>query len=227
MTDTERLVQRFLDQDLSPEERVHFIARLGRDEGLRRHVMELEQLALDASRLPRAAVPAGFVERVLHRAAPVRPTPIPAWRRAASAFVAPRTLRWNMASAAAVLLALTAGALAMVMTRAPAANPASALTAADPPNQTVLVRLVVVLPDAGTVEVAGDFNGWDPSRTPLTPAASGAWTVTLPLQPGRYEYMFVVNGQQWVADPFAVEQNDDGFGSQNAVLDVRPPAGAV
>jgi hypothetical protein len=38
--------------------------------------------------------------------------------------------------------------------------------------------------------------------------------------------MFVVNGEQWVADPFAVEQIDDGFGSRNAVLDVRPPAEA-
>jgi hypothetical protein len=38
--------------------------------------------------------------------------------------------------------------------------------------------------------------------------------------------MFVVNGEQWIADPFAVERSDDGFGSQNAVLDVRP-AGAV
>jgi hypothetical protein len=28
-------------------------------------------------------------------------------------------------------------------------------------------------------------------------------------------------------DPFAVELNDDGFGSRNAVLDVRLPGGAL
>jgi len=47
--------------------------------------------------------------------------------------------------------------------------------------------------------------------------------VTIPLKPGRYEYMFVVDGQQWIPDPFAAEQTDDGFGSRNAVLEVRPP----
>ena len=63
-------------------------------------------------------------------------------------------------------------------------------------------------------------------RTPLEQTSGGAWTVTIPLQPGRYEYMFVVDGKEWIADPFAVEQSDDGFGSRNAVLDVRPPVEA-
>jgi 1,4-alpha-glucan branching enzyme len=89
----------------------------------------------------------------------------------------------------------------------------------------VLVRLVVVHPGARTVQAAGDFNGWNPTETPLEQVSNGAWTVTIPLEPGRYEYQFVVDGEQWIADPFAVEQNDDGFGSRNAVLDVRP-AGA-
>jgi hypothetical protein len=47
--------------------------------------------------------------------------------------------------------------------------------------------------------------------------------VTIPLEPGRYEYQFVVDGREWIGDPFASEQNADGFGSRNAVLDVRPP----
>ena len=76
-------------------------------------------------------------------------------------------------------------------------------------------------PGAQTVEVAGDFNEWDPARTPLAQITGGAWTVTLPLKPGRYEYQFVVDGQQWFADPLAVEHSDDGFGSRNAVIDVR------
>jgi hypothetical protein len=32
--------------------------------------------------------------------------------------------------------------------------------------------------------------------------------------------MFVIDGKQWVADPLAEEGTGDGFGSQNAVLDV-------
>ena len=79
-------------------------------------------------------------------------------------------------------------------------------------------------PGARSVQIAGDFNGWNPGRTSLEEVSDGAWAVTIPLPPGRYEYMFVVDGQAWISDPFAAEHNDDGFGSQNAVLDVRPPA---
>ena len=88
----------------------------------------------------------------------------------------------------------------------------------------MLVRLVVLQPGARTVQAAGDFNGWNPDRTPLEQVSNGAWMATIPLEPGRYKYMFVVDGQNWIADPFATEQSDDGFGSRNAVLDVRPPA---
>ena len=63
----EELVQRFVDQELSAEERLRFVARLGRDEALRRQAIELEQLVLDTSRLPRPALPDGFVGRVMER----------------------------------------------------------------------------------------------------------------------------------------------------------------
>jgi 1,4-alpha-glucan branching enzyme len=77
----------------------------------------------------------------------------------------------------------------------------------------------VLQPEARSVHAVGDFNGWDPARTSLQQVSSGVWTVTLPLTPGRYEYMFVVDGQRWVSDPAAVEQADDGFGARNAVLE--------
>ena len=95
-----------------------------------------------------------------------------------------------------------------------------------PASTTVLVRLVVLQPGARTVQVAGDFNGWNPLRTPLEPLSNGAWSVTLPLEPGRYEYQLEVNDAEWIADPFAAEQSDDGFGSRNAVLEVRTPSDA-
>jgi 1,4-alpha-glucan branching enzyme len=87
--------------------------------------------------------------------------------------------------------------------------------------------LVVVQPDAKVVQVAGDFNGWNPDRTSLELAQGGVWTVTLPLEPGRYQYMLVVDGDRWVADPLAAEYADDGFGAQNAVLEVPAPAGVL
>ena len=230
MTDSERLVQRFLDQELSAEERVRFVSRLGRDEALRQRTIELEQLVLDVSRLPRPAVPDGFVARIMEQTAPAQPVRVGVLRELANALWAPRSLRWNLAGAMAVAclaLLVIGGVIAGRLSSRPGPLP-SVAGAGDAPvaatlaaPSTTLVRLVVVQPGARTVQVAGDFNGWNPARTALEQLANGAWAVTIPLKPGRYEYMFVVDGRQWIADPFAAEQNDDGFGSRNAVLDVR------
>jgi hypothetical protein len=239
----EELVQRFVDQELSAQERMHFVVALGRDQALREHVLALEQLVLDASKLPRPVVPEGFAARVLERTpapeasvAPVvsaslttgasaelvrRTTP---WRRLIDTLWAPRAFQWNLAGAAAAacVVLLAVGAAIVTGTRAAETSIADATPAASAPAAgPVLVRLVVVQPGASVVQAAGDFNGWNPSRTPLEQTADGAWTVTLPLEPGRYEYQFVVDGDRWIGDPFAVEQSDDGFGSRNAVLDVR------
>ncbi|OQW63105.1 MAG: hypothetical protein BVN29_17815 [Nitrospira sp. ST-bin5] len=84
----------------------------------------------------------------------------------------------------------------------------------------VFVRLVLLQPGAQSVSVAGDFNGWNPEQTKLERSEGGMWTATIPLKPGRYQYMFVIDGKQWIADPLADEASGDGFGSENAVLDV-------
>jgi hypothetical protein len=179
-------------------------------------VLVLEQVLLEASRLPRPVVPDDFVSGVLARTM----LPEPAWRRLLEALRAPRTLRWNLAGAMAaaclVVLVVGGGVVGLLSGGSTVAGNGAQAT-------PVLVRLVVVQPGAMTVAAAGDFNGWDPAQTPLEPTANGAWSVTLPLEPGRYEYMFVVDGEDWIVDPFAVEQSDDGFGAQNAVLEVRPP----
>jgi hypothetical protein len=218
MNDIEPLIQRFLDQELTPAERVQFVVRLGRDEALRRRVIELEQLVLAAQTLPRPPVPDGFVAGVMARTAAEQS----AWGRFRDTLLAPREFRWTLAglsAAAASLLVFAAASLLLLLPARDAAPPAASDAAGA--DTTVLVRLVVLQPGATTVEVAGDFNAWTPDRTPLEQITGGAWTVTLPLKPGRYEYQFVIDGQQWIADPLASEHSDDGFGSRNAVLDVR------
>lgn len=228
MDGSEQLVQQFLDQELCADDRVRFVVRLGRDEALRRRVIDLETLVGEVRRPPRPAVPDGFAARVMEQAAPVQP----AWRRLCDALWAPRALQWNVASAVALgclALLVAGGVVAGGLRRQPAVEPGAAdvpKSAAAGAPSTVLVRLVVLQPGARTVQAAGDFNGWNPAHTPLEQVSSGAWTVTIPLEPGRYEYMYVVDGQEWIADPFAAEQHEDGFGSRNAVLDVRPQTDA-
>jgi hypothetical protein len=70
------------------------------------------------------------------------------------------------------------------------------------------------------VLVAGSFNGWKPEATPLTPLGNGRWTGSLDVKPGKYEYLFVVDGN-WMPDPNATESVANPFGGLNSVLTVR------
>ena len=221
--DIDLLVQRFIDQELSAEERLAFVARLGSDERLRNRVMALEHIAASASRLPRSDVPPGFVAGVVRRLESERSVSRP-WF---DVFTMPRAFEWGAAGVLAMVLAafVTGGIVGRYS--APVAGPAPIGTVAgavdDSQTTPVSVRLVVVQPGAQSVEAAGDFNGWDPAQTPLERISEDAWAVTLALEPGRYQYLFVVDGERWVMDPFATDQADDGFGSRNAVLEVRAP----
>lgn len=72
---------------------------------------------------------------------------------------------------------------------------------------------------AGTVSVAGTFNEWSTTATPLAgPDDAGVWEAVLRLDPGRYAYKFVVDGGRWITDLTAAAFEDDGFGGENSVL---------
>jgi len=76
--------------------------------------------------------------------------------------------------------------------------------------------------NAHTVAVVGDFNGWDPRLNLLEDSeGDGIWTGTLKLEPGRYEYMFVLDGEKWFPDPNALRYVKDGFGNRNAILEIN------
>ena len=75
---------------------------------------------------------------------------------------------------------------------------------------------------AHTVAIAGDFNGWNPQSNILEdPEGDGIWTGILKLEPGRYEYMFVLDGEKWFPDPNALRYVKDGFGNKNAILEIN------
>jgi len=56
-------------------------------------------------------------------------------------------------------------------------------------------------PGAASVSVAGGFNNWSATANAMTKDDKGVWRVTMTLEPGKYEYKFVVNGSGWIADP--------------------------
>jgi len=62
------------------------------------------------------------------------------------------------------------------------------------------VIFVTLYPRANSVQLAGDFNNWQPQKTPLQKVGeSGVWQTRLKLPAGRYRYRLVVDGQ-WQQD---------------------------
>jgi hypothetical protein len=118
-------------------------------------------------------------------------------------------LRWVAVPLAAVLAAALTFGLTMHFLR-PAAG------------QVVTVRLVLAAPEAGSVSVVGDWNGWDPDRDRLRdPDGDGVWEIRLRLQRGlEARYQFLIDGERWLADPRAPLQVDDGFGGTSSVLQI-------
>ncbi|HEX4561766.1 MAG TPA: isoamylase early set domain-containing protein [Gemmatimonadales bacterium] len=86
-----------------------------------------------------------------------------------------------------------------------------------------VAQFVARFPEAHSVAVVGAFNDWRPEATPLSDNDhDGVWDARVILPAGSHEYMFVVDGERWVSDPMAGRYVDDGFGRQNAVMEVRP-----
>lgn len=215
--DIELLVQRFLDGELSRSERGTLLRRLGRDSGLRQRLIDDEEMLEAAAGLPRLAAPGDFVARTLARLPEQANEDVPATSPAPGHRA--RQFPWRAAVAAAASVLLVA-AFWLGRASAPDRNQAAVITASAADGQEVLVRLVLIQPGARSVAIVGDFNGWDPMRSPLERAEAGVWSTTLELAPGRYNYLFLVDGEQWIVDPLAVETSVDGFGARNSVLDL-------
>ena len=70
-------------------------------------------------------------------------------------------------------------------------------------------------PDANKVVLGGDFNNWNIRAHPMK-YEGGVWKVLM-LDPGRYEYKFLVDGQ-WRNDPNNDQTCANCFGTHNNVL---------
>ena len=112
-----------------------------------------------------------------------------------------------------LLLITTVAAIVAGVACAPALGPAPpAITSAG-------VRFVVAYPEARTVALAGSFNGWSTKTHLLAPSGrSGVWALVVPLPPGEYLFMFVVDGNRWLTPPLADDYVEDGFGSRNGIV---------
>ena len=109
-------------------------------------------------------------------------------------------------------------------TPAPAVRLAGSDAGTDAETAPQSVELVLRAPSASNVRVVGDFNGWDQDQAPMKrDAASGLWSVTLSLRPGRHIYAFVVDDTLWMRDPRAPAVADADFGRPGSVVLVGRP----
>ncbi|HVL40172.1 MAG TPA: alpha-amylase family glycosyl hydrolase [Fimbriimonadaceae bacterium] len=94
---------------------------------------------------------------------------------------------------------------------------------AGPPEDVEHTFFYVAEKEHRSVHLAGSFNGWDRQATPMKLGADRrTWSKTLSLPPGRHTYKFVLDGEQWVVDPKALRNEDDGGGNVNSVLMLYP-----
>lgn len=113
--------------------------------------------------------------------------------------------RRRLAAAALLLMILTAAGAVMAQ---PTATPEG-------------VRFTYDAPNAGKVNLAGEFNSWSTSANSMAKNADGIWEAVLPLTPGTYRYKFVVDGSTWKQDPKNPVGVDDNYGGLNSIFILR------
>lgn len=74
--------------------------------------------------------------------------------------------------------------------------------------------------DAAVVVLAGSFNAWNQSQL-VFGREGGEWVCRVDLDPGVYQYKFIVDGD-WLLDPSNPDTAEDEAGNVNNVLEVKP-----
>ncbi len=83
------------------------------------------------------------------------------------------------------------------------------------------VVFVTLYPRATHVQLAGDFNGWQPTATPMDRVGdSGVWQAKMKLPEGTYRYRLVVDGQ-WQQDPYNERTEMNPFGELNSLVEIH------
>ncbi|HXM38635.1 MAG TPA: isoamylase early set domain-containing protein [Gemmatimonadales bacterium] len=174
---------------------------------------------IGAASLLQDAPPVSVAERVM---AEIRRSPLAisresATRRLGHWLTRPRAFTVRLRPAWTLPLAAAIAAI-LLLPLGPSGSPT-------PGAAEGIAQFVGHFPGARSVEVVGSFNDWSRGTLPLRDENhDGIWHGAAVLPAGQHEYMFVVDGERWVADPLAGRYVDDGFGAgrENALLIVRP-----
>ena len=78
------------------------------------------------------------------------------------------------------------------------------------------VFFAVEAPGARRVQLVGDFNAWSLDASEMTQMGC-VWTRVLKLEPGRYQYRYVIDGA-WRSDPLNTDVEPSPYGGHNSVV---------
>lgn len=80
------------------------------------------------------------------------------------------------------------------------------------------ILFVLDAPNAETVHMTGEFTNWSREGLKMErDEKDGTWKALLHLEPGEYEYRFIVDGV-WIKDPANVDSVLNEFGQENSLL---------
>ena len=70
----------------------------------------------------------------------------------------------------------------------------SAITPYSAKNMSKPINFYYARPDARSVRLIGDFNGWNPNSLPMQRRVDGWWSIQVSLTHGHHQYLFLVDG---------------------------------
>lgn len=88
------------------------------------------------------------------------------------------------------------------------------------PTREELYRFVLYLPESRQAQIIGTFTDW--KAVPMERVGgSGYWTLTLAVPKGEHRYSFLIEDGRQIADPTVAAREQDDFGGENTVIEVR------
>ncbi|MEN8137788.1 MAG: isoamylase early set domain-containing protein [Bacteroidota bacterium] len=73
--------------------------------------------------------------------------------------------------------------------------------------------------NAATVNLVGEFNEWNESKTPLKKFKNGNFKVTVDLEKGKnYQFKYLIDGETWINDSSADSYIHNDFSGENSVV---------
>ena len=190
------LISMFIDNELNLDEKIDFVETVHNEQSLKNETVAL----LRQEKLVRAEL----LQRDSRILIPIKKGP----RKSNSS-------PW-LWPAALFSSALTLAATVFVMLPTSFPTPVHSLAAA----REIPYRFVIYHPGTEQAKIIGSFTRWQPVPMKKT-GPDGYWSLTLNLPEGEYQYGYLVEDGQQIADPSVPERVQDDFGGENSILSIK------